>query len=248
LDEATRQDQEIRYDVLIDRVIKTFRPAKMLWPVDIRLAIWLAVEIAIIVPFVLWRSGTDLLAQLHNFQYMCEVAVFTFIGIAAACLALRTAIPARQATRGELLLIFAAGLAGVLLIVGEPVQTSISLGQFLRVGSICLLYMVSLAALPWIALFWAVRRGVPLEPRTSGRLIGLGTFCFAFVATRLAWPVNDSLHLLTWQLLPIVLATEMSMLAGALWLPRQSSASGRGAAGAEPSRLARLTWRGGLRH
>jgi hypothetical protein len=214
----TPQTDQIQYDLLIDRLIGDFRPAKVLWPVGARLAMWLLLEFVIITPLVLSRGYGDLSVQLQSVRYLLELGIFLFIGVATAGLALRSAIPGREATQGELLLISAPGLVSLALMLSEPVPTVVSAGQFIPIGSTCLLYIVSLAAVPWLVLFRAVRRGVPLQPEIAGGLVGAAAFCFAFVAVRLVWPVNDSSQLLMWQLLPIGLGTALSILAGAAWL------------------------------
>jgi hypothetical protein len=48
---------------------------------------------------------------------------------------------------------------------------------------VCCTYL--LAALPWVVLYWVVRRGVPLAVGTSGGLIGSVALSFAFIVTRL---------------------------------------------------------------
>jgi hypothetical protein len=248
------QPHQIRYDLLIDRLIENFQPVKRLWPVGARLAIWLLLEMGVIVPFLLLRSRPDLSAQLHDVRYLLELLIFMFVGIVAAGLALRTAIPGREATRGELMLISTAAVVGIVLTLNEPAQTGIPLDHFTAAGPICVLYTSSEAALPWFALFWAVWRGVPLHPRTAGGLIGAAAFCFAFAVTRLVCPIDDSLTLLTWQLLPAALGTALSAFAGAAWLRRRSAAGRsetylalRAALGVAESRgpsLRRLTWPG----
>jgi len=212
------QTPQVQYDLLIDRLIGDFRPARPLWQVGARLGMWLLLEIGIISSLITLRGYDELSVQLESIRYLLELGVFIFVGVAAANLALRTAIPGREATRGELTLISMAGLVGIGLILSQPVKTDALVGQFVWTGSTSLLSMVSLAAVPWIVLFWAVKRGVPLQPAMSGGLVGAAAFCFAFVALRLVSPVNDSLELLTWQVLPIGLATALSMFAGAIWL------------------------------
>jgi len=215
---GTQQDRPIQYDQLLDRLISDFRPARMLWSVSTRLAMWLLLEISIIVLLISLKENGDLSVRLHSVGYLLGLGIFILIGVATATLALRTSIPGREATRGEWILISATSLVGIVSILSEPMQTGVSVGQFIQSGAMLSMYMVSLAAVPWVVLFQAVRRGVPLQPGTSGGLVGAAAFSFAFVTVRLVWPVNDSLLLLTWQILPIVLATGLSILAGTTWL------------------------------
>jgi len=210
----TEQARTVQYDVLIDRLIPDFKPARLLWPVGSRLAIWLLLEASIIALLVFLRWNSELIVQLESVRYLFELGTFILIGIATANLALRTAIPGREATRDELLFVSAAALVAIGLVASEPMQTDVALGQFIRSGMTLLLYTLSLAAVPWVVLFQAVRRGVPLQPGLSGGFAGAAAFSFAFVGAHLIWPVNDSLLLLTWQIVPIGFAILLSALAG----------------------------------
>ncbi|HTY56275.1 MAG TPA: NrsF family protein [Candidatus Binataceae bacterium] len=207
-----------QYDLLIDRLIPDFQPVRTLLPVSARLALWFLLELAIIILLLLFRDSNDLLIQLHNFKYSLQILVFSLVGIAAANLALRTAIPGRELTYAELILTSAAVVLGVALFATEPLQTGASLAQFVHLGSSLVFYMISLAAVPWVVLFQLVRRGVPLRPGLSGGLVGAAAFSLALVAVRLASPLNDSLVLITWQIVPLALAVALSALAGSFWL------------------------------
>jgi hypothetical protein len=236
------ESSEIRYDVLIDRVIGQLKPVKRLWPVSARLAVWMLLELGLLVAAVLLKRRPDLVEGLRDPQYLLELAIFASIGIIAAGLALRTAVPGRQVTSREVILIALAGLAGFLLMAREPMETGISLTQFLSAGSISSLYMIALAAGPWLALFWAVRRGVPLYPQAAGGLIGVAAFSCALVASRMISPLDDPLYLLTWQLMPAALAVVLSALIAANWLDPQriwaeaAQSKGETVAAANPAR------------
>ncbi|MGH7933207.1 MAG: NrsF family protein [Candidatus Binataceae bacterium] len=215
------QARKIRYDALIEPLFETLKPTKRLWPVSIRLALWIVLELGILalIAIVLPRAG--LLAAFHNPHYLIETAFFIVAGVASAGLALRTAIPGRDATRNELLLIVGVALVAISLIVRGPVITGVSLIEFIRAGIGCLVCTVALASLPWLALFWAVRRGAPMAPETAGWLIGLAAFSFAFVASRLGCSIDNSMHVLMWHALPAAVGAALSMFAGMAWLERR---------------------------
>jgi hypothetical protein len=219
----TRPEKEIDYDRLLDRIIDRFQPVRRLWPVNARLAVWLTLELATIAIVVLGRPRHDLAFKLDNFQYVLEIGLFMALGVAAAGLALRTAIPGREVTMRELIWVGMGALLAFLLLLREPVSTSVPLGQFIREGARCCSFVALLAAGPWLALFVAVRRGAPVLTETTGGLIGGAAFFFGFVATRLGCPIDDSLHLLLWHALPIAAGVALSMLAGMAWLGPNTS-------------------------
>ncbi|MHB8382297.1 MAG: NrsF family protein [Candidatus Binataceae bacterium] len=207
-----------RYDACcraaVDYLTANFRPSKRLWPVNARLAIWLVLEVAIIALVLLAFPHPKLSAKLHEFPFATELAAFLLLGTLAGTLALRNAIPGREASNREIALLCAAGIAAMMLVLLEPVGASVSLGSFVAAGLQCLTCTIALAAIPWIALFWAVRRGVPLAVKVTGGLIGAASFSYAFAASRLGCPIDDLGHILLWHLMPVFLGVALSTLAG----------------------------------
>ena len=210
----------LRYDVLVDRVIENFAPARRIWPVKARLALWLAVECGILLLIAFGVPRPDLIAALQTPWYLLQSGLFIFAGAVAAALALRTAIPGREATREELIVVALAAMTAALAAALVPAHTEITVSAFFHSGVRCLVCTAVFAALPWFALFWAVKRGAPFLTRMEGVLIGTAAFSFAFAATRLGCPIDDSLHILVWHIMPAAAGTGLSMLAGIAWLRR----------------------------
>ncbi|MBV8356332.1 MAG: DUF1109 family protein [Deltaproteobacteria bacterium] len=218
----TSATHHVRYDELINRLIEKFEPARRIWPIWARLALWLILEFSILSLVAFGAPRPNLLAALGNPAYVMQVVLFVVVGVAAAALALRTAIPGLEATTMQLSPVFLAAAVSILVAALAPAQTEISLGAFIGVGMKCLVCTGLLAALPWLALFWAVRRGAPLASHLAGVLVGVAAFSFACAATRLGCPIDDSLHVLTWHLFPAAAGTALSMLAGVAWLGRKT--------------------------
>jgi hypothetical protein len=219
----TSGTRDISYENLVEDIIERFEPAKRLWSVRSRLLFWLALEVAILALVAYGAPRADLLLKLHNLQYVFELTAFITLGALGAGLALRTAIPGREVTANELTLFATVALISVMLVFSEPAAGEVRLGPFLLAGIRCVGSTALLAAVPWCALFWAVRRGMPLRTDKAGALIGAAAFSFAFAATRLGCPIDDSVHLLAWHVLPVAAATALSVAAGMAWLRRSRS-------------------------
>ena len=56
---------------------------------------------------------------------------------------------------------------------------AVTFNQIIEAAPSSIPQLFGLAALPWLSLFWAVRRGVPLRPEVTGAAVGLAAFCFA---------------------------------------------------------------------
>jgi hypothetical protein len=109
----------------------------------------------------------------------------------------------------------------------QPVQTSLPLNEFIGAGVRCACNTGIFALVPWLALWWAVRRGAPMNGAAEGALVGSGALLFTFALMRIGCPIDDELHLLTWHLVPALLLIGLSTVAGAMWLrfgPRASIA------------------------
>jgi hypothetical protein len=165
---------EIDYEALIDHSIRDFQPVKRLWPPGARLVCWMLLEAAIL-SLAFWVRGYDNLRTLfHNSGQVVAAGLFISASIATAFLALKSAIPGRELTWPQL----AIALATVAAAFGFEPAAGGPFNEILAAAP-TLLQLFSLAALPWLALFWAVRRGVPLQPEVTGAAVGLAAVCFA---------------------------------------------------------------------
>ncbi|MGH7986292.1 MAG: NrsF family protein [Candidatus Binataceae bacterium] len=217
----TSEIHETRYDALLEPAIERLRPVKRIWPVRLRLALWLLLELALLGTIALIFPRADLHAHLHDLHYILVLGSFVLLGVAAAALALRTAIPGREASRPELMLVGALALGAVLLVSRGTVASHFSIGEFIRDGVPCMACTGLCAVLPWALLFWAVRRAAPLPLGVAGGLVGVAVFAFAFAATRLGCPIDGRLHILIWHVLPATAGAGLSVLAGTAWLRKQ---------------------------
>ena len=202
---------EIDYGLLIDRLIHDFRPVKRLWPVSIRLLLWILLEAAILALAVLPNSLLDFVAAAHFHNFGLSASGFIFVSIAAAWMALRNSIPGRESSDAELILLVLGGVAAVLIVqFGSSSPTLPPSADFLSTAG----RQLTFAALPWLTLFWATRRAMSLRPRLVGGLIGVAASCFAIVAELF----NGAGDPIAWELLAVAILTLLSVVAGAAWL------------------------------
>ena len=156
---------EIDYGLLIDRLIHDFRPVKRLWPVSIRLLLWILLEAAILALAVLPNSLLDFVAAAHFHNFGLSASGLIFVSIAAAWMALRNSIPGRESSDAELILLVLGGVAAVLIVqFGSSNPTLPPSTDFLSTAG----RQLTFAAVPWLTLFWATRRAMPLRPSMFG--------------------------------------------------------------------------------
>ena len=216
--EASQMTHAERHRLLVDALAANVKPVRPLWPVRVRLGLWLVLE-ALVLLWVATHTGNDFLRKFAHLDYALEVVFFAAAATLAAMLALRAAIPGRDAKRPEVALSIVLVLIGsALMLVGEPMRTGYPLAEFLHVGIGCALETCLLAALPWTALWWAVQRGAPMRGAAAGFLTGAAALLFSFALMRIKCPIDEPLHLVTWHLLPVFVLTALSALAGAAWL------------------------------
>src|SRR6266436_5403720 len=201
------QGYEIDYKALIDRSIKDFQPVKKLWPVRLRLILWVLLDIGILALVAVFRGSADLGRLIHSPQDLVGIAALFLTSIAAASIALRSAIPGREVTRSELLLLIAVVFATFAISSITPSIGILTLREFFGAGATPVLGLLDLAALPWLALFWAVRRGVPLQPVATGALVGIAAFCFALATQRFMFESGEVPNPIIWQAVSGVLIT-----------------------------------------
>jgi hypothetical protein len=230
--------QDIRHEehhrTLVRQLAAELKPARRLWPVSARMGLLIALEVGILA-WVIAHTNNPPRARLAQPIYSFEVLLFAGAALVFAVMALRSAIPGRILGAREATLAGIFVTAGVVLLMfGQPMSTSEPLAEFLRAGLRCAYLTSIFAALPWLTLWWMVKRGAPMSGQLSGWLIGAGALSFSFAMMRLACPSDERLHLLTWHLLPALLLTIVSAIAGTAWLrfrPRSSKSPRAGWSG-----------------
>ena len=220
-----RPTHEQHHRALVERLATNLQPVRRLWPLSIRLGLWLVLEAALLA-WVASHTHNDFMRKLAGPRYLLEVALFAGAAILAAIIALRSAIPGRPAHPGEMAVTLILLFAGTALLMTQPLHTGYPLSQFIDVGRVCAVETCLLAAVPWLGLWWAVRRAAPMRAGTTGLAIGAAAGLFSFALMRLKCPNDERLHLLTWHLLPAVLIALLSALAGTLWLRFRSRTTG----------------------
>jgi hypothetical protein len=207
---------------LVRRLAAEVKPVRRLWPVSFRVAMWMALEIGILM-CVMTGSGSNVIERLKAPAYAMEVLFFGFAAIILATLALRSAIPGRYLSAREASLAGLLALAGTLLItVAAPMDMTRPVAEFVRVGLQCALRIGLYSALPLAALWWMIVRGASMQGGLSGLLAGGSAVFFAMTILRLECPNNEPMHILIWHLLPALALTGLSALAGARWLKFRS--------------------------
>jgi RNA polymerase sigma factor (sigma-70 family) len=209
---------EEHHRALVTQLAGRVRPVQPLWPVGLRLLLWLGLECAVLA-WVIVHARSDFSLKLVQVRYILEFVSFGAAAVLAAWMALESAIPGRLLRPAEALLCGVLPLTGTALIMfAQPPNVNYQLGQFVKVGVPCALLTCALAILPWMFLCYAVRRGAPLRGAISGLWAGAGALLFAFAMMRLLCPIDEPLHVIAWHLLPALAAIALSVVAGSRWL------------------------------
>jgi hypothetical protein len=220
-------DSSASTSALIERLVADLRPVHRLWPAGLRLMLWVLLELVIIFARLSWAPGVglpiraDLLNQIHHPFYLFQLGAFALAGSLCAFLAVCSAVPGCEPRRVQLAIVGVISALAILSVGLLPIDTSTEVLVFMKDGLKCFGLTTLLALLPWLGVFCAVRRGMPMERSLSGVLVASAAFLFAFAITRIGCPFDDGLHLLLWHLLlPLGLAMLVSVYATRNWLPR----------------------------
>ena len=208
------------HERLVARLIADAHPVRPLWSPHTRFALWLALQTLTLGFAVEFGLRRDLGDHLRQPLFLLEVGALIAAGAVAAALALRAAVPGMESGRLAGTSALLLGSAALALASLEPAAAIQSAWGFVASGAQCLACILAFSALPWTALFVAVRRGAPLEGPLAGACAGAAAFLFAAAAVRIACPIDEALHLLTWHAMPIAAGAALSGIAGARWLER----------------------------
>lgn len=214
------------HDALVARLKADLTPVRPLWPPSVRLASWLVLAGLVVASAMKMGLRHDLAVQLRRPLYVLEVLTLLGASSAAASVALRGAVPGLGAWRTGYLAVV-LGVLGTALLCSEPGEVAFSLGPFVQSGLQCACCIAMFGLLPWAFVFVAVGRGAPLEGRIAGTYAGAAGFLVGAAAVRVACPIDDPLHVLTWHMAPVVVWTAASVLVGSVWLVRWQRTPGR---------------------
>lgn len=189
-------------------------------PLPVRLALCMAFGAGVPSIFIALAPRSDLAQQVVVPSFALEIVGFAVASGLLAVLALRGAVPAREPAAGAGVLALGLIVIAVASAVGHPRDPNVLVRTFLSVGIPCAVATCGLAVAPGLALFVALRRGVPLAPASSGALASGSALLVAYLAMRLHCPNDDGWHLLVWHTLPIVPVMAVGALIGVLWLTR----------------------------
>ena len=206
------------HERLVAQLIADVQPVRPLWSPRTRLALWLALQTLTLGVAVELGLRQDLGDHLRQPLFLLQVGALVVAGAMGAAVALRGAVPGMGSGRLAVTVLLLLGAAAVVLVSLEPVVTIRSSWGFVARGAVCVICILGYAAIPWTVLFVAVRRGAPLDAPVVGVCAGAAAFLFAAAAVRIACPIDEALHLLTWHAMPVALGAALSGVAGARWL------------------------------
>jgi hypothetical protein len=216
--QLSQMTHDEHHRALVQRLAAEVKPMRRLCSVGMRLGLWIALEVGVL----MWgatHTSNDFMQKLKQPVYAIEILFFVAAAVISAALALRSAIPGRALRASEATLVAVLVIAGTLLVAAfKPMDATIPLGGFVRLGLPCAYGIGIFAALPLLLLWWMVRRGASMSGGLSGLLAGGGASCYSFAMRRLECPLDEPLHIITWHLLPALALTTLSTLVGARWL------------------------------
>ncbi len=134
--EAQEITHEERHRALVERLAANLKPVRPLWPVRVRLGLWLLLQVAVL-GWVASHTPNDFTRKLESPRYLLEVVLFAATAILAAVIALRSAIPGRPVRIGEFGGIVVLLLTGSGLVMTQPMRSAYPLSEFVSVGLGC---------------------------------------------------------------------------------------------------------------
>ncbi|HYR96809.1 MAG TPA: NrsF family protein [Candidatus Binatus sp.] len=207
------------HDALVARLKADLTPVRPLWAPSVRLAWWLVLAGSVIAIAMEIGLRHDLATQLRRPLYLLQLGTLLGAGTAAAGAAFRGAVPGREnRPMGYLGLVL--GLLSGAVVLSEPAADAVSVGRFMESGLQCAFCVTLFGLLPWVVMLAAVARGAPLEGGATGAQAGGAAFAIGAVAVRVACPIDDPLHVLTWHMAPVLVWTALSAAVGSVWLMR----------------------------
>jgi len=212
------------HDALVTRLAADVTPVRRLWPPRLRLACWIVLEVSAVTVAVVASLRPTPLAALARPSLLLQLGLLLAASAAGAWLAFEAAVPGSSPHHRHRPLV-ALMLAAPLFVLLDPVSIRVPPEEFLAAGARCATCIAAVSAGPWLLLVLAVRRGAPLDGRVAGAYAGAAALLLGASFIRIACPIDEALHLLSWHTVPIALGTVLSALVGAATLERWRAAS-----------------------
>jgi hypothetical protein len=206
------------HGALVDRLVQETQPVRRLWSVPARMVVFLTLSAAVVGLVVAGAARPDFHAKLVDRTFGIELVLLFVATAFMGLLALRSAVPGRAPSRYEGTVAVALVVATALLSCAEPLDTGVAVGTFLGIGAACAARTFAFAALPWILLMAAIRRGAPTRVRAAGAYAGATALLLSTTILRAACPQDGVLHWLVWHFSPIAVGTVLSAAVASTWL------------------------------
>jgi len=196
---------------LVDQLVESSAPVRRIWPVRLRLTLFLVCgsAVSLLVAFACPRP--DLSAKLRDGAYALELSMLAAATIFMTLMALRCAVPGRAPTRLETTIALALLVATAGVLAAQPSTSGAD-------DRLCGLRTVAVAIVPWIMLLIVIRRGAPLRVGSAALYAGAAALLFATTVLRVACPIDGPRHWLTWHLAIVPVVTLLTTPFATRWL------------------------------
>ena len=198
---------------LVDQLVEGSQPVRRIWPVRVRLAIFLAylfVDGALLV----WTwARPDLATKLQQTSFTLGFIALVLATAFSALQALRSAVPGRAPSRVDTAIASTLVSIAILYISDQP-----AVGHSPMTGWLCGMRTLAIAVVPWGLLLIAIRRGAPVRVTSAATYAGAASLLFATAVLRLACPDDGSVHWLTWHVGTAAVATICATPLATTWL------------------------------
>jgi hypothetical protein len=197
---------------VVDHLVESSVPVRRMWPVRVRMGIFLSGGLAGALLVALTWPRPDLSLKLRDATFVRELAVLALATGFMTLMALRCAVPGRAPSRIESLV--AIGL----VIVAAGAFAMGSTGVPALDGWLCSLRTIAFAIVPWTLLLLAIRRGAPVRVRNAALYAGAAALLYATTVSRLACPADGPRHWLTWHAAVVPLFALLTTPFATRWL------------------------------
>ena len=114
--DVSQMTHDEHHRALVRRLAAEVKPTRRLWSVEVRLGLWIALEVGVLA-WVATHTSNDFMHKLNQPVYAIEILFFAAAAVISAALALRSAIPGRALRASEATLAVVLVLAGTLLVI-----------------------------------------------------------------------------------------------------------------------------------
>ena len=207
--------ERISTEQIIEQLAAGLSPVKSATPLFVFARLCAALVSIVVALSYFHGFREDALDVLSDKMFLIENGIYLFCFVLAVAMAVRSAFPSevKRIVPPWIPYLLLCAVLGMFVMFSAPVFSA-DFVDAAAWGVGCLLTLLAYACLPLLVLWWEIRRGFSVRPRTSGGYALLAAASAGALGLSFACDYNAPEHLLVWHAMPVFVLSVLGFVTG----------------------------------